>query len=459
MDIAPTARITKEFNEISQNSDNSNNRYRYNDNRINTMNNNNNMSLNNSLNSSSTFNIMNNSEIISKNNNVCNSSLFNNISSINNHNNIEQINLELLPNIEFKFIYQNKTYTVIINLSTDMQYLNIIAKEAQNFTYYYESQKKFEELKQFDKIFRTCDDIEESLKTMTTIFKSGNNSISEINNDKLILSINIRQLDGSFKTKKLELFKKNQEKNVIMNNLIEQIKYYNANIDSLKDEMNKIKAENNSLKEEVKNLKALHSKEINELREKIEMMQNKNNKLDSNIVKRKKDINFIIERLKKVNLDGRSLNQEKTNFEFNLLYRATEDGDSAKIFHARCDKYKNTLVLVKTTKNLMFGGFTTETWDGNDIDKEDKNAFCFSLNRMKIYNSIKGKHAIFASPNSGPAFENCIFEIKDCCFEAGGMCSDDSDHFFDNHEFKCEINNGNECFGLEEVEVYEVIFK
>ena len=26
-----------------------------------------------------------------------------------------------------------------------------------------------------------------------------------------------------------------------MNNLIEQIKYYNANIDSLKDEMNKIK--------------------------------------------------------------------------------------------------------------------------------------------------------------------------------------------------------------------------
>jgi prefoldin subunit 5 len=297
---------------------------------------------------------------------------------------------------------------------------------------------------------------------MITIFKSENNKIKEITNDKLTLSINIRQLDGSFKTTDLDLFRRNQDKDVILTNLCEQINYYNENIASLKDEMNKINSENNSLREEITNLKNLHSKEINELREKIEMLQNqldKTNKLESDIVKRKKDINFIIERLKKVNLEDSNIDPEKINFEFNLLYRATEDGDSANDFHTRCDKYKNTLVLVKTKKNIKFGGFTTETWDGNDIDKEDKNAFCFSLNKMKIYNSIKGKHAIFASPNSGPAFENCIFEIKDCCFESGGMCSDNSDSYFDNHEFKCEINNGDELFLVEEVEVYEVIFK
>jgi DNA repair exonuclease SbcCD ATPase subunit len=441
MDIPSTAGRMKDCNEINQNL-NSNN-----DNRIN-INNNNNTSIN-SLFSDSTFNNINNSEI--------NFSLDNNI-----NNNQEQMNKELKGISEFKFIYKNKTYSTLISLSTDKKYLNIIAKEENILNFYYESKMKFEELKKFDKIFRACDDMEDSLKSMIAIFKSGNNSIKEITNDKLTLSINIRQLDGTFKTTSLDLFRRNQDKDTLVNNLCEQISQYNRNIDTLKDEMNKIKMENNNLKDEITNLKNLHSKEIKELREKIEIIQNQNNKrnkLDSNIVKRKKDINFIIERLKKVNLEDSNLDPEKINFEFNLLYRATEDGDSANDFHSRCDKYKNTLVLVKTKKNIKFGGFTTETWDGNDIDKEDKNAFCFSLNKMKIYNSIKGKHAIFASPNSGPAFENCIFEIKDCCFETGGMCSDNSDSYFDNHEFKCEINNGDELFLIEEVEVYEVIFK
>jgi len=448
MNIAPTAVITKDFNELSQSSNNFNIR---NNNTIINNNINNNKNINSSL-SYSPFNTINNNEIISNNNNDLNFSIFNNLSTIK---------LDL-GNTEFKFIYQNKTYSTSINLSTDKIYLNIIAKEEQIITHYYESKMKFEELKKFDKIFRTCDDMEDALSSMITIFKSENNSIKEITNDKLTFSVNIRQLDGTFKTKNLDLFKRSQDKDTLVYNLCDQISQYNRNIDSLRDEMNKIKSENNNLKEEITNLKNLHSKEIKELREKIEMIQNltnKANKLDSNIVKRKKDINFIIERLKKVNLEGSKLNPEKINFEFNLLYRATEDGDRANDFHTRCDKYKNTLVLVKTKKNLKFGGFTTETWDGNDIDKEDKNAFCFSLNKMKIYNSIKGKHAIFASPNSGPAFENCIFEIKDCCFESGGMCSDNSDSYFDNHEFKCEINNGDELFRVEEVEVYEVIFK
>ena len=443
MDIPSTGRRINDCNEINNNLNSNIN------NRINSNNNNNNMS-NNSLFSNSTFNIINNSDL--------NISIDNNISSINNNNNNNQ---EQKGNTEFKFIYQNKIYSTLISLSTDKKYLNIIAKEENILGYYYESKMKFEDLKKFDKIFRICDDIEDSLKSMITIFKSENNKIKEITNDKLTLSINIRQLDGSFKTTDLDLFRRNQDKDVILTNLCEQINYYNENIASLKDEMNKINSENNSLREEITNLKNLHSKEINELREKIEMLQkqmDKTNKLESDIVKRKKDINFIIERLKKVNLKENT-NQEKINFEFNLLYRATEDGDSANDFHTRCDKHKNTLVLVKTKKNVKFGGFTTETWDGNDIDKEDKNAFCFSLNKMKIYNSIKGKKAIFASPNSGPAFENCIFEIKDGCFKAGGMCSDNSNCYFDNHEFKCEINNGDELFDVKEVEVYEVIFK
>ena len=131
----------------------------------------------------------------------------------------------------------------------------------------------------------------------------------------------------------------------------------------------------------------------------------------------------------------------------------------AKDFHSRCDGHKNTLVLVETKEKLRFGGFTTETWEGNVIDKKDENAFCFSLDKMKIYNSIKGRAAIFSSPTSGPAFENCIFEIKDNCFESGGICSDENKNYYDNQEIRCEINNGKEEFEVKDVEVFEVNYE
>lgn len=142
-----------------------------------------------------------------------------------------------------------------------------------------------------------------------------------------------------------------------------------------------------------------------------------------------------------------------------MLYRATRDGDEAKQFHSKCDNFKNTLVIVKSKKGLRFGGFTSETCNGIGIDKKDKNAFCFSLDKKKIYISIYGKNAIFACPSYGPAFENCIFEIKDKCFEVGGLCWDESQNYFDNYESIYEINEGEEKFYVENIKVFFVLFE
>ena len=54
---------------------------------------------------------------------------------------------------------------------------------------------------------------------------------------------------------------------------------------------------------------------------------------------------------------------------FMLLYRASTDGDKAKIFHQKCDNHNMTLVLVETTKGVRFGGFTMKSWDGNCAKK------------------------------------------------------------------------------------------
>ena len=225
----------------------------------------------------------------------------------------------------------------------------------------------------------------------------------------------------------------------------------------LQDEINKLKSENKSLKKNFLDFKNEIIQEINNLKKIIEKNKLKDISKDSKIIRNINDINFIFKRLKMVKLNNN--NKENININLNLLYRATKDGGMAKDFHSKCDKYNNTLVLVETKKGLRFGGFTTKTWEGEEIDKEDKNAFCFSLDKMKIYNSIKGKPAIFSSPSSGPTFENCIFEIKDNCFESGGMCSDDSGDYYDNQESKYEINNGEEEFEVKDVEVLEVIYE
>ena len=46
-----------------------------------------------------------------------------------------------------------------------------------------------------------------------------------------------------------------------------------------------------------------------------------------------------------------------------LIYRATDDGFAAADFHRKCDTKENTLVLVISHLNFIFGGYTSKRWD------------------------------------------------------------------------------------------------
>ena len=43
----------------------------------------------------------------------------------------------------------------------------------------------------------------------------------------------------------------------------------------------------------------------------------------------------------------------------NLLYRATRDGFTASAFHEKCDGKENTITIIKTNGNYVFGGHTS----------------------------------------------------------------------------------------------------
>lgn len=357
--------------------------------------------------------------------------------NINNSQNNEIEDVSFSQSSDFKFLYQDKNFIITIGIIPEKQYIYFRAKQEEILTYLYERKMNLGELMDFDRLFKSSEDIEQAYNEILSIFQNKDNSIKEIINNKLILLINISYL-GNSRVNNLELIKKSQNKDLLIENLAQQITELKTNNTNLQNELNEFKKKFEKFEELLNNHEFIL------------------NIIDSKIIKDKKEYDFLVERLKNVKLPESKdiIEGENNKIVFVLLYRGSRDRDGANDFHLKCDKYKNTLILVKTKKGLRFGGFTCEKWDGKG-DKRDKNAFCFSLTKNKIYNWIKGK-SIYADPESGPFFGNCMFEIKDKFFDNGGECSED--YFYDNQEGGCELNNGEEVFEVEEVEVFNISF-
>ena len=55
------------------------------------------------------------------------------------------------------------------------------------------------------------------------------------------------------------------------------------------------------------------------------------------------------------------------DYEWKLLYRASEHDYTAKSFHEYCDDKKPTLIVIKSSGGWIFGGYTTQSWSGDSI--------------------------------------------------------------------------------------------
>jgi len=172
---------------------------------------------------------------------------------------------------------------------------------------------------------------------------------------------------------------------------------------------------------------------------------------------------FLFSKIKKVFPSNKIL-------KFNLIYRATRDGDTSKNFHSKCDFIGPNIILIKTKEDYIFGGFTTKSWKHlfKDINKDepevgtelkDEKAFCFSINEKKIYNNGKpNEPVIYCNNNYGPVFKN-YFKILNECLKNGGLCGKIEESNFEGQEKDYEINGGKEKFDIEELEIFQIGFK
>ena len=189
-------------------------------------------------------------------------------------------------------------------------------------------------------------------------------------------------------------------------------------------------------------------------------------KLDSNIIyDNPNDLFFIKD----------CLLQHYTNTKINLdlIYRASRDGDTSQKFHELCDDKDNGILIVyKTDKNIIFGGFSNAKWCSYSKEDDPKIGqnftgtvnFLFQLNNRKKYYLRKKENnekiaAIYCRFNSGPCFGSLGEDIwiSGNFFSKNGILHKDKEKgrkcSFDT-KYDYELNNGESHFKLVELEAF-----
>ena len=340
---------------------------------------------------------------------------------------------------EFQLSSNNEQYLAKLILSDKIE-INLNKKDSISSILYNVS-LTLEDLGKINKIFKMHDTLEEAYNTLEKIFLKDKVTL-HILNDNISCGFKMNSPTGDEVEIMIPLHKKEMDKSEINDKLCDEI-------NKLKKRIKFLENENEIFKNTIKNLESRLTK-IEDKNSIYEFFEN----FDTNIIKTNEEKKFI-----------ESMVRDKfpyKNCKFNLLYRATRDGDAISTFHSKCDNKKQILVLYHTIKGVKFGGYTDIGFDCSNKDKTDLESFLFQINKKKIYNA-KGKNQIVCFGGNGPTFgdkEVAILLNDFVSILSNKINSHQTNEKISSFEGlnKFEINNGEKYFNLKELEVFQIIF-
>ena len=176
---------------------------------------------------------------------------------------------------------------------------------------------------------------------------------------------------------------------------------------------------------------------------------------NSKILKSKKEIRFLLHKMKQLN---KGIRQEIKKIK--LLYRATENGFSSNIFKQKCEGENDILLIFKTETNIRFGAFIKKyNIENSKNDKRtfyDRNNFKFNLNKMRFLPFME------ENKNSEKNFyfdynflDNAIIVGKEILNNIENI---DKKNFRYDMSYDYELNDENEVINLEEIEAYKLYY-
>jgi len=348
--------------------------------------------------------------------------------------NISKINkgIKALQNEE-KNIVKNLNYISKIN-KTKKEIKNLLTQQMKNLDCVFQEDKttiKYEEY-YFNGIpeIKTIEFKDISSNSFNVAWKLNDINIRGIDKNQIQYKIEIRT-----KNKKFNKIYEGKDNNYLVNDL-KKNKNYELRICSFYNDFMELWSD-------IKNCQTLDNKFI---------------ELNSNIIKNNESIDFVYKYLGKKNNTHKILSK--------LIYRASSDGDTANVYHQKCDGIPNTLCIIETKNNLIFGGFCSIKiiCEDGGRNREDKNAFVFSINLKKIYLPKPDQPSIHCNPSYGPIFGNnnsgylFLVDSGGNFFKKGGFSCNKNYCPYDGFEKDYEINGGNRNFDIKEIEVFQLTF-
>ena len=279
----------------------------------------------------------------------------------------------------------------------------------------YELVVSLEQLKEMNNYFKVFKDLNEVYYSLINEYKNRRISFT-INESEIKIKILNIILSSEFEIfiPRIESLTNNSEIYNILLEMQKRIKYLESENKNLKNQVEENKSRINFLENY---LKIYSSTPV------IASISSDNSHFfkGSNIINNEKDINLLIDFFPK--------KPSNTLILFNSLIH----GDTIQQFHSKIANKTPTLIIIKTQKDKIFGGYTAHIWNekNNDIFK-DINAFVFSLNNRKKY-KIKNISNAIVERETHIQFGTCCFRItnnftqkenleEDCDYETNEYC-------------------------------------
>ena len=335
----------------------------------------------------------------------------------------------------------------ITKVSEDSLKITLTSKEG---TDNFESEFSLKDLISENKVFLIFENIDEVIDNLRLVIENEDLSLFLDMNYDFYFEFFI-DINGNKKQVRLLIEPLNEDSKKKM---AERIQQQNKQIEKLEKKNQKLENDYKNLYDSIKKNYIVQNQFNNIV---YKAPNPKNLSVDSKIIKTEEEIDFIKKIIKEKKFQKLGFNPN--NFSLNLIYRATRDGDMGQNFHKLCDGLSPILLLIKTTHNVRFGGYTETFFEGtNDyLGKKDDNAFIFSLDKRKYYEIEKGENAILCYINYGPVFygKNCsnIF-LKEPFFKKKGSVAPKGDRYKTKEDY--EINLGKQYFKPIQIEVFHI---
>jgi hypothetical protein len=146
-----------------------------------------------------------------------------------------------------------------------------------------------------------------------------------------------------------------------------------------------------------------------------------------------------------------------------IALSGSRDGFQASDFHGKCNGWANTVTIIETTKDFIFGGFTPLAWDSSGSYKLDRNEATFLFTATK---TSEGRRFLLSNPalaiychsDYGPTFGggHDIYVASACATNPNSYTNFGNSFTNDTGINGKEVLTGEHCFIVKEIEVFAI---